>query len=409
MTLTDPSARVLCMSMALVSLAGAQTSIFSVRPSPNPSVHGSTFNAVAAISANDARAVGFEAQNEPYNGARTLAAHWDGTRWSATPTPNPNPNNCSYPDNALTGVAAFGPNDVWAVGFHSSCTDFNPLILHWNGQMWRLIPSPQLSSAGNNVLNGIAGASAKDIYAVGYQAQSNGASTTLVEHFDGTRWSVVATPSLSPTGNVLSGVFATSSNDVWAVGNAVDITTTSVATQVLHFDGNQWSIVPSPNPLPLTFLNQNVLLGVTASGPTDATAVGFALNTGAQRELTLIEHWNGENWSIVLSPNQSRATGSLNTLNSVAAVSGSDIYAAGFFGDAATSGQHETLVEHFDGAVWHIIPSPKNGVAQHLNGAAAVPGTSNLWLVGAFSTNGDDPETGLLIVPQTYVLFTPIA
>jgi hypothetical protein len=84
------------------------------------------------------------------------------------------------------------------------------------------------------------------------------------------------------------------------------------------------------------------------------------------------------------------------------------MYAIGFFADSTSSGEQQTLVEHFDGRSWSIIPSPKKGSAQQLNGGFALPGTQNVWGVGAFSTDGTDPETGLLNVPKTLVIFSPI-
>ena len=58
-----------------------------------------------------------------------------------------------------------------------------------------LVPSPQVSSGS---LAGAAAIAANDIWAVGNFRISNGAQT-LAEHFNGTSWSVVPTP--SPTSN----------------------------------------------------------------------------------------------------------------------------------------------------------------------------------------------------------------
>jgi len=187
---------------------------------------------------------------------------------------------------------------------------------------------------------------------------------------------------------------------------SVDQPTTSVQTLVEHYDGTKWRVVPSPNPLPKAFLNQNVLNSVRAVSSNDVTAVGLLRDSGQQRELTLIEHWNGKKWSVIPSPNQSEAAGSLNALTSVTAISATNSYAVGFFGNAATKGQDETLVEHFDGKKWSILASPTKGLAQQLNGTFALPGNSDLWAVGAYSEPGIDFETGLLQLPKTLVLFS---
>jgi hypothetical protein len=176
-----------------------------------------------------------------------------------------------------------------------------------------------------------------------------------------------------------------------------------VLTLTEHFDGASWTVIPSPSPITGSDLDQNVLTGVKAFAPNNVTAVGFTLDFAKQRELTVVEHWDGTSWKVVPSPNQSEAAGSLNTLTHISGFGPHDLYAVGFYADAQTAGQPTTLVEHFDGSGWSIIFCPTDGVAQHLNGVFALTRTRNIWTVGGFSTNGADSETGLLQVPQTLV------
>jgi hypothetical protein len=206
---------------------------------------------------------------------------------------------------------------------------------------------------------------------------------------------------------VLNSITANSATDIWAVGDQV-APNTPVKTLALHFNGTNWTIVSTPNVAQGGDLDQNVLTGVQAISAGDVTASGFVVNSRSLNTLTLIEHWDGNSWSIVPSPNQSQATGAFNTLRGIAAVNGSDMYAVGYFGDAATTGQQETLIEHFDGAAWNIVPSPTRGIAQQLNGVFVLPASGNIWVVGGWSPFGDDPETGLLQVPRTIVMFSPI-
>jgi hypothetical protein len=402
---------IVAILLAILTWAGqsfAQTSIFTIQNSPSPNAQGNTLNAVTALSPSDAWAVGYQNDNN-LNDSRTLTMHWDGTRWRTVPSPNPGSHCQGTTGNFLNAVAAVAPNDVWAVGFFFSCqTLLKPLALHWDGTRWTPVRTPALNTNDNAALNGIVALASNDIYAVGYQPASNGAVLTLVEHWNGTAWSVVPSPNASSTGNVLFSVTANSATDLWAVGISLDQPTTSVQTLTEHFDGVHWTVVPSPNPLPKLVLNQNTLLSVQAVSAKDVTAVGFIADAGAQTTLTLIEHWDGSQWTVVASPNQGQARGDLNTLRSVTAVSGSDLYAAGFFENASTGGQHTTLVEHFDGNGWTIIPSPTRGLAQQLNGIFALPGTTNVWSVGGFSRFGIDFESGFLQVPRTLVLFSPI-
>jgi hypothetical protein len=280
------------------------------------------------------------------------------------------------------------------------------MMLHGNGTTLQAVPTPPLQTNDNSAFNGVAALAANNVYAVGYQPAANGAVLTLIERFNGSTWSVIPSPNGNSTGNVLQAISADSPTDIWAVGDRV-APNVEVRTLVEHFDGNTWTVVPSPNPVTGSDLDQNVLLGVKAISPTDVTAVGFILDSATLRQLTLIEHWDGQSWSVVSSPNESSDFGTLNTLLGVNGLSSGDLYAVGYFGDAATAGQHTAFILHFDGSTWSILPNSARGVAQHLNGVFAIPASRTVWAVGAFSNFGDDPEFGLLEVPQTFVLVAP--
>src|SRR5262249_46375021 len=141
---------------------------------------------------------------------------------TATPTPDPcapgwqivpSPNQ-STSLNGLFGVAAVSSNDVWAVGHYANdiASASQPLIEHWEGTIWSIVTSPH-GGSGNSNIYGVAAVSSNDVWAVGgYGGQ------TLVEHWDGTAWSIVPSPNQG-TGGYLYGVTAVSSNDVWAVGS----------------------------------------------------------------------------------------------------------------------------------------------------------------------------------------------
>jgi hypothetical protein len=394
--------------LAFVTIhAVAQNSIFAVQQTPNPNGAGNTLNAVAAVSASDAWAVGYQNDNN-LNESRTLAQHWNGTSWATIKSPNPGSTpGCqgSNTGNFLNAVAAVDSNDVWAVGFSFTCTSLlRPMALHWNGTQWAVVATPKLNTNDNAALNGILAFASDDVYAVGYQPAKNGAVQTLIEHWDGNAWSVVPSPNANNTGNVLMSISGTSPTDIWAVGDKA-APGIEVRTLALHFDGTTWSVVPTPSPVSGSELDQNVLTSVVASSADDVTAVGFTLAN--QTELTMAQHWNGTKWNVVPTPNRSTALGSLNTLRGLTAVSATDLYAVGFFNDAASLGQDLTLILHFDGANWRIINSPGKGVAQQLNGAVALAGTTDVWVAGGASKVGIDPESGFLQLPVTLLLFAP--
>jgi hypothetical protein len=73
---------------------------------------------VVAITANDAWTVGAMLNRISSRLEQPLIEHWDGRRWSVTPSPIPPADGDYY----LDGVAADAPNDVWAVGTRTGGT-----------------------------------------------------------------------------------------------------------------------------------------------------------------------------------------------------------------------------------------------------------------------------------------------
>ena len=222
---------------------------------------GGSLSGVAAIAAGDVWAVGSFGQGAP---GRTLTEHWDGATWSVVPSPNKG----AFP-NALSAVAAVAPDDVWAVGtwFTKAFVD-RTLILHWDGAAWHRLKSPNVGQVEND-LTSVAAIAADDVWAVGFHG-----AHTLTMHWDGTSWSVVSSP--TPGGIAdLAGVTALAADDVWAVGGRVDKQANAVRTLVEHWNGTAWAVVASENKGP----SDNHLWGV-ASSPGRLSAVGDRFTGG---------------------------------------------------------------------------------------------------------------------------------
>jgi hypothetical protein len=131
-----------------------------------------------------------------------------------------------------------------------------------------------------------------------------------------------------------------------------------------------WSIVPSPSPDPYG----NRLNSVAAVSSTDVWAVGTA---GPN---SLAEHWNGSMWSVVPTPNPA-GSGMQSQLLGVVAITSSDVWAVGF--SASPTTDYATLTEHWNGSAWVIVPTP-NPPGLHtvsLNAVAAIS-TNDIWAVG---------------------------
>ncbi len=213
---------------------------------------------------------------------------------------------------------------------------------------WRGVNSPN-SGTDSNILQSVAVVTANDVWAAGAYVNGSGGLQTLTEHWNGSIWSVVSSPNQGTGNNVLLGVTAVSSTDVWALGYYAN-GSGGLQTLTEHWNGSAWTIVGSPSP----GTNNNQLLAVTAVSSTDVWAAGlYANGTGAQQTLT--EHWNGSIWSVVSSPNQGTLN---NNLYSLTAVGTGDVWAVGSY---QTVSNFQTLTEHWNGSAWTIVGSPSPG------------------------------------------------
>ena len=184
----------------------------------------------------------------------------------------------------------------------------------------------------------------------------------------GQAWNIVPSPNGGSGFSGLTGIDARSATDVWAVGYYTTTTSDAYQTLIEHWNGTQWSTVPSPA--------EGRLFGVAAVSANDAWAVGFT-GTFPGPYQTVIERWNGTQWSLVSSPNPGSSGGQL---YSVDAASPTDIWAVGFFVDSNAS---QTLTMHWDGTAWSVVFSPNAAINTELEGVTVVSPT-DVWAVGAY-------------------------
>jgi len=208
-------------------------------------------NGVTVVSACNAWAVGWRAG---IGGLQTLAEHWNGHRWRVSPTPN-RPGAAA---SVLAGVSAVSATDVWAVGNYQGQNGAGTLIEHWDGRAWNMVPGATVPCSGCDgpeaALAGVSAGSATAAWAVG--AYFDGTKNrTLIEHWNGRVWKLVPSPSpgaavgANPVTNTLQSVSRVSASSAWAVGS-YDIAyqgATLNQTLILHWNGHVWAQVASPN------------------------------------------------------------------------------------------------------------------------------------------------------------------
>jgi hypothetical protein len=251
----------------------------------------------------------------------TLAEHWDGSQWTVVATPAPGVNSI------FLGVAAVGPADVWAVG--------------------------------------------------DYSLTATSAALPLVEHWNGSSWSIAAIPSLFR--GLLAAVTAIAPNDIWAVGGWAGDLTSPNQPLALHWDGTSWSQTVPPSQAG----GSNTLHAVSATSKANAWAVGAVRTSPAGQRPTwqpLVEHWNGTAWELGSAQVNNATT--TNYLGAVAGVAANDLWAVGWQG---ALGSPQTLTERYSGdsagtiAPWTYYPNPPTNAA--LWGLAALA-TDDVWAVG---------------------------
>ncbi|MFL5796486.1 MAG: hypothetical protein ACJ77A_00950 [Actinomycetota bacterium] len=265
---------------------------------------------------------------------RSLLLYWDGSSMTLLP-----------PREDVSGVNsidAIAPDDVWAA------TETGPW--HWDGTAWSQVGDPILD--GNTLA--ISASGPDDVWAVGGNAF---ATAPFIEHFDGTRWTEVATPASlhQPPGGPLSiglnAVAALAPDDAWAVGGYFfqgQGTERPEPPVVLHWDGSQWTIVDMPPPGDAAYEGWSVAAG----GPDDVWVAAEAIFPSYENTPGLVLHWDGSIWrpaTLVSAP------GTVLHIHSIDVGGHDDAWAAGSAFDPSSK-QQSPVIEHFDGTGWAMVP-----------------------------------------------------
>jgi hypothetical protein len=204
---------------------------------------------------------------------------------------------------------------------------------------------------------------------------------TLIVHWDGAAWTQVPSPDPG-TESTLRAVSAVSPSDIWAVGQYFD--GTALRTLTVHWDGAAWTQVPSPNVSGTTIDN---LVAVRATSATDVWAVGNYTNSSNVSQ-TLIVHWNGSAWALVPSPDPGGPARD-QELDSVAGVSAKDAWAVGFY---YNGGFDQSIILHWNGTSWKQQKSPDPGSQGTFLYGVRASSPTNAWAAGS-SYNGTADKT----------------
>ncbi len=163
--------------------------------------------------------------------------------------------------NHFYGVTALGPNDVWAVTHQrlTGAAPDQPLVEHWNGTAWSVVSTPSLA-AGTNALYSVT-VNKDGVFAAGESDDEFSGAHPLVERFSAGSWSILNLPEAGSIWTNLRGI-AAGADSVWAVGTFLDPASGNQQTLTLRGDSSIWTVVNGPNP----GSGNNVLGGVDAVG-----------------------------------------------------------------------------------------------------------------------------------------------
>lgn len=270
--------------------------------------------------------------------------------------PSPSPTGSS-----LVASTAISATDVWAVGYDSSGTG-HPLAEHWNGSAWTVVATPTPSnSLGIPRFVSVSAVSSTDVWAVGNSGgTSHGPTTGFIEHWNGKAWSVVSSPPIS----AFTSAAAISSSNVYAVGTDTGSSPScnSYIPVVEHWNGSVWRIIATAVPT-----CGATLAAVSASSASDVWVVGG--EAGPQIGVAIGEHFNGRAWTLVSLPLYTNPV-------AVVDVSPTDAWAVGY------------QIVHWDGRTWKTVPSAS--AKGELSAVTSLSAT-DVWAVGftarSFPTN----------------------
>jgi hypothetical protein len=341
------------------------TCILTWREVDSPNASGANWNDLVDVtgvpgeSLQEAWAVGYAANLASPNPTFTpLLEQWITNQWYIPLQP-------VTTDSHMGGITAISGSDVWAVGDYDTSLGHQPLLLHWSGESWDIVPAPSIVVPWGGVRD-VAAVASNDVWVVGSLMQS-GSTQPLSLHWNGSVWTQVPVPAQGSHSS-LQGLAVVSSTDIWAVGEM-----DSGTPIFMHWDGASWSLFNNPGSV------SGILLRVSAVSGSDIWAVGYLTDSSG---LPLTMHWDGTSWTVVSNPipccNQQ--------LNDVQAIATNDVWAVS-----------ENYIIHWDGSAWNIVntssPPPNTtyyfeGIGKGNQGDAWAVGHTYIYLGGGDNFNG---------------------
>lgn len=343
----------LAVGLVLPGVSAARGVFWSVQPTPLISAA----EGVSCVSASVCIAVGGAVQPGPGT------MRWDGKRWRLEATPNPDPVRAKglRGNDFFDGVSCASSRFCVAAGgyatkiyspdgVHYVPVD-RPLAERWNGVKWSLLPFPRVPTGGRSgYLGAVSCTSSSACVAVGRFYVGNDPELDerlLAERWNGRTWSVQSMPAPAGVADPSITAFSCSSSKFCIAVGSSDF---GVGSQMFaeRWDGSSWSPQPAPQ---IADKGDTQLSSVSCTSSTSCIAVEEYFGPSEPLQ-TLVERWNGTNWTIQSTPN---ALGGTNLLVGVSCTSGRACTAVGW---TDVNSDFAPLVARWDGARWSLERTP---------------------------------------------------
>jgi len=211
-------------------------------------------------------------------------------------------------------------------------------------------------------------------------------SEILVASWNGTTWSVDAVPNENATDG-LASVDCTSTTSCVAIGGFYDGSTGISKSLVESWNGTDWSAIYGPNPGP----QSSGYTSVNCNSLADCIGVGDIFNPSAGvQEQTLAATWNGAALSVVPSPDPSTT---FDELDGLSCVGSNDCVAVGY---SKSPSVDQTLIESWDGTTWSVVPGPGTGV--EITTTSLPDGTTGIAYAATLTATGGNPPYSWRVV-----------
>jgi hypothetical protein len=289
--------------------------------------------------------------------------------------------------NAMTSTTS---SDVFAAGytrtFLPGVIETRTVMLHYDGSSWtRMITPTRETAPAKDEFIAVAAIGPKNVWAVGWSGiQASGSSRTLVQHYDGSAWSIVSSPDPGVSDYFFS-VSALRSGSIWALGIKGGAPNPGFVPMLQHRSaGGAWNEVAFPAAVNRCEASSAEVTAVDAISDSEVYVAGSCKHDTSKQPFVI--RWNGSAWSLAMT---APAGATLSALGG--GQYGGPVWAVGYLPGTPTA----PLAYRGRGASWtEDSPPLVEHVDQSLAAVAVMPGSPNrVYAVGR--DNGPTGQHGL--------------